>query len=105
MTRYALVQSGLMPIAHAAEVADAHHGVGGGTYHNVTRLCRPLNPLAWVPETVPYATERQITEAMAGPDACPTCARTWHRTHNPAPAPATVHDADDLGTTSLLDLL
>lgn len=106
MSRYALLQSGLMPVAHAATVEPTDSRTSDGIrYRAVTRLCQPDSPLGWSPSTVPYASAERLDEVMTGPNACRTCAAAWHDLRHPDATPAKVHDADDLGTTSLLDLL
>ena len=102
MTRYALLASHLMPVVHAATVDTELAPVLAQWQVPVARLCDPLNSQAWTAERVPWADDEQVSQAMAGPNACRRCARAWddlRRTH------AAADDSDKFGTPNLLHLL
>lgn len=102
MTRYALLASHLMPVVHAATVDTELAPVVAQWQVPIARLCDPLNSQAWTAERVPWADDEQVSQAMAGPNACRRCACAWavlRRAH------AAADDSDEFGTPSLLNLL
>ena len=100
MTRYALLASHLMPVVHAATVDTELAPVVAQWHVPIARLCDPLNSQAWVAERVPWADDEQVSQAMAGPNACRRCAWAFLRR-----AHADADDSDEFGTPSLLNLL
>ena len=100
MTRYALLASHLMPVVHAATVDTELAPAAAQRHVPIARLCDPLNSQAWVAERVPWADDEQVSQAMAGPNACRRCASAWavlRRAH--------ADNSDEFGTPSLLNLL